>query len=308
MSSFFSSLSDIFGTGTLYGSLTRLAVFLMFAAVGEWVAERAGTINISVEGMALVGAFAAVAGSDFTNSVAGGLVFGIAAGLVIALIHGNLSHRLTANQFVVGLAINVLAVGLTAFLYQETHLQVTPAGLFPGADHLPGVLKQIFNQRWTAYLVIPVVFGCWWLLFRTRWGLEARAVGENPQAADVSGIHVNKRRRQALLVCGATAGLAGAFLSLDTVGFSQNMTNGRGFIAIAAVIFGGWTLRGTIAGCILFGGVEAFALVVQGLNLDVNRQLLQALPYLVTLVVMAAFAKRTRQPRALSRPFIRGLT
>ena len=305
---FFSSGWDIFSTGSLYGSTTRLAIFLVFAAAGEWVAERAGTLNISVEGMCLVAAFAAVAGSDVTHSVIGGVAFGMFAAIVVAAIQGNLSHRLTANQFVVGLAINVLALGLTSFLRQQIDLNVRPAGKFPGAGHLPGVLQQVFDQRWTAYLVIPAVAGCWWLVFRTRWGLEVRAVGENPQAADVSGIHVNRRRREAILVCGAMCGLAGAYLSLDTVGFSANMTSGRGFIAIAAVIFGGWTLRGTIGGCVLFGGVEAFALVVQGLQLHVNRQLLQALPYLVTLIVMAVFAKRTRQPRSLSQPFVRGLT
>ena len=305
---FFSAVWDIFTTGTLYGSTTRLAVFLAFAAVGEWVAERAGTLNISVEGMCLVAAFAAVAGSDITHSPVGGVVFGMLAAMIVGAIQGNLSHRLTANQFVVGLAINVLALGLTSFLRQQIDLDVRPAGQIPGASHLPGVLQQIFDQRWTAYLVIPAVAACWWLVFRTRWGLEVRAVGENPQEADVSGIHVNRRRREAILVCGAMCGLAGSYLSLDTVGFSLNMTSGRGFIAIAAVIFGGWTLRGTLGGCVLFGGVEAFALVVQGLQLDINRQLLQALPYLVTLIVMAVFAKRTRQPQALSRPFVRGLT
>ena len=206
---FFSAVWDIFTTGTLYGSTTRLAVFLAFAAVGEWVAERAGTLNISVEGMCLVAAFAAVAGSDITNSAIGGVAFGVLAAIIIAAIQGNLSHRLTANQFVVGLAINVLALGLTSFLRQEVDLDVTPAGQMPGTSHLPGVLGEIFNQRWTAYLVIPAVAACWWLVFRTRWGLEARSVGENPQAADVSGIHVNRRRREAILICGAMCGSRG---------------------------------------------------------------------------------------------------
>jgi simple sugar transport system permease protein len=303
----FSSLADIFSTGSLYGSTTRLAVFLAFAAVGEWVAERAGTLNISVEGMCLVGAYGAAAGSDATGSVAGGVCIGVLAAVSVAAIQANLSHRLTANQFVVGIAINVLAVGLTAFLHEQWHTVARAAGTFPGTGRLPGVLGQVLEQRWTAYLILPAVVVCWWLVYRTRWGLEVRAVGENPQAADVSGIRVNRRRREAILVCGAMSGLAGAYLSLDT-GFQRNMTGGRGFIAIAAVIFGGWTLRGTIAGCVLFGGVQAFALVVQGLDLQVNRQLLDALPYLITLGVMAVFAKRTRQPRALAQSFTRGLT
>ncbi|MEO8692621.1 MAG: ABC transporter permease [Acidimicrobiales bacterium] len=306
--SFFTAVWDIFSTGSLYGSTTRLAVFLALAAAGEWVAERAGTLNISVEGMCLVAAFAGVAGSDVTHSAVGGVAFGMFAGVVVASIQGNMSHRLTANQFVVGLAINVLALGLTSFLRQQVDLDVRAAGTFPGASHLPGVLREVFDQRWTAYLAIPAIAGCWWLVYRTRWGLEVRAVGENPQSADVSGIHVNRRRREAILVCGAMCGLAGSYIAVDTSGFSPNMTSGRGYIAIAAVIFGGWTLRGALAGCVLFGGAEALTLVVQRLELDVNRQFLQAFPYLVTLVVMAVFAKRTRQPQALAQPFVRGLT
>src|SRR5205807_8421817 len=133
----------------------------------------------------------------------------------------------------------------------------------PLVSHIPIVGKPLFSERWPAFLLYPLIPAVWWLVQRSRWGLEVRACGENPQAVDVTGIDVNRRRRQALLLCGLLSGLGGAYLSVGEVGlFNQNMTAGRGFIAIAAVIFGGWTLRGTIAGCFLFGGADALRLAL----------------------------------------------
>jgi simple sugar transport system permease protein len=149
----------------------------------------------------------------------------------------------------------------------------------------------------------------WWLVYRTRMGLEMRSVGENPQSADVSGIHVNRRRRQAILICGITCGFGGAFFVLGQVGtFQPGMINGRGFIAIAAVIFGGWTLRGTVVGCILFGFVEALTIATSVNGYDIDPFILDAAPYMVALLVVMFFATRVRQPRALAQPFVRGLT
>jgi simple sugar transport system permease protein len=156
------------------------------------------------------------------------------------------------------------------------------------------------------YGVVPLV---WWLVYRTRWGLEVRSVGEDPQAADVSGIKVNTRRRQTIYLTGLTSGLGGAYLVLGVIGrFEDSIVGGRGFIAIVAVIFGGWTLRGTVAGCALFGAVVSFrlSLPLQGFQ-DVNPELLSALPYIVTILAMAVFATRVRPPAALTRPFVRGL-
>jgi simple sugar transport system permease protein len=146
-------------------------------------------------------------------------------------------------------------------------------------------------------------------VFRTRWGLEVRASGEDPQAADVSGIHVNRRRRQSILYAGLTSGLGGAFLIFVQIGrFETGIVSGRGFIAIAAVIFGGWTLRGTVGGCVLFAGALSFRLSLQVLGYDqINSEFLQALPFLFTIVAMAVFATRVRPPSALARPFVRGL-
>lgn len=304
---FIGGVWSIFTTAGLYNSALGFAVFLGFAGTGEWVAEKAGTLNISVEGMALTAAYAAAYASELTHTVWGGLVAGALVGVLVAMLQAKLSHQFNANQFVVGLAINVLALGLTSYLYDWHRPDNASADSLKFLEDLPAILGAVLGQRWTAFLLIPAAFGCWWLVFRTRWGLEVRSVGENPQAADVSGIHVNLRRRQAIYVCGAMCGLGGAYFSLFTTGFSPNMTSGRGFIAIAAVIFGGWTLRGTLSGCLLFGAVEAAALQVQSYQYPVNIQLLHAAPYIVTLLVMAVFAKRTRQPHALAQPFVRGL-
>lgn len=297
---------DVLTTGGLYGETVRFAVFLAFCATGEWVAQKAGTINISLDGMALLGAFYGAVVSRSTGSVTLGLLAGIGAGLVVASVQANLSHRLSANQFGVGLTLNLLVIGFTSYFLSRQTISGAAAEPLPGTQRLPGVLDDVFGQRWTAYLVVPVIALAWWLVHRSRWGLEVRAVGEDPVAADITRIDVNARRRQAVLFAGACAGLGGAFLSLDLVGFSRNMTASRGIIAIAAVIFGGWTLRGTVAGCLLFGMVDALVPTVQASGYEVNANLLGALPFVVTLVVMAAFARRTRAPAALARPFVRG--
>jgi len=308
---FLDALGSIFSADALYISAFQLSVVFLFAASGEWVAERAGTLNISVEGMLLAGAFGAALGMHWVSSGMFGLLIGCAAGLVVALIQANLSHRLTANQFVVGLALNVLVLGLTAYLDTVIDLGRAKAEVWtiPGLADIPLVGEALFARPWPGYLVYALVPALWYLVFRTRWGLEVRAVGQSPQSADVSGIDVNARRRQAILVCGLTAGFGGAFLVLGQVNqFQSNVVNGRGFIAIAAVIFGGWTLRGTVIGCVVFGFVEALTIAtpVQGYSID--PFILDAAPYVVALTVMLLFATRVRQPRALAQPFIRGLT
>ncbi|MGH9209841.1 MAG: ABC transporter permease [Acidimicrobiales bacterium] len=296
---------------TIVESACRLAVLLAFAATGEWIAERAGTLNISVEGMLLSGAYAGLVGADITGSVVGGLGVGIAAALVVGFLQANLSHRLTANQFVVGLTLNLLVVGVTSFLAGTYETERTQAGGFevPGLSSLPVVGTALFDVVWVTYLLYAAIPLAWFVVYRTRWGLEVRSVGEAPQSADVTGVHVNARRRQAIYVCAILAGIGGAYLTLGGQGqFSTNMTAGRGFLALAAVIFGGWTLRGTIAGCLLFGTADALRLALPTLGYEVNSQLLIASPYVLALLVMCFFARRAAQPAALARPFVRGLT
>jgi ABC-type uncharacterized transport system permease subunit len=307
----FRALGDVFSSEALYVSAFQLSVLFAFAATGEWVAERAGTLNISVEGMLLTGAFGASWGMSASGNAAVGVLAGCAGGVGIALVQANLSHRLTANQFVVGLALNVLAIGLTAFLSTELELGSTKAEVVdvPLLSEIPLVGEALFARPWPAYVVYALVPLAWWLVYRTRWGLEVRSVGDDPQAADVSGVPVNARRRQAITLCGLTCGFGGAFYVLGQVGlFQTNMIGGRGFIAIAAVIFGGWTLRGTLIGCVLFGFVEALTITTSAKNYTIDPFILDAAPYVVALTVVLLFASRVRQPRALAQPFVRGLT
>lgn len=301
---------DILSNAVTYESAARGAVLLLFAASGEWVAERAGTLNISVEGMLLSGAFAAAVAIDATGSVAVALIAGALAGLLLSAVQANLSHRLPADQFVVGLTINILVLGLVGFLDNELEPAVSSVDVFevPLLSDIPLVGGALFGQIWPFYLIYPLIPFVWWLVYRTRWGLEVRSVGEDPNSADVSGIQVNKRRRETIYLAGITSGLGGAYLLTEVNSFVDSIIGGRGFIAIAAVIFGGWTLKGSVAGCLLFGAVVSFRLSLPAAGVEsVNTEFLQALPYLVTIAGMALFAHRVRPPAALTRPFLRGL-
>ena len=310
MSSFFQAVYDIFTSNSTYINAALFGGLLAFAATGEWVAERAGTLNISVEAMLLAGAFTSAVGYDLTDSVVVALVTGVLGGVLVAVVQAEMSHRLAADQFVVGLTLNILIFGLTGFLDREIDPATRTAARWavPILNKVPLVGKALFGQPWPFYLLYVLIPLSWWLVYRTRWGLELRAAGENPQSADVSGIDVNRRRRQAIYYAGLTSGLGGAFLVFVQVGrFEDSVVGGRGFIAIAAVIFGGWTLRGTILGCVVFAAALSFRLSIQGLGYQVNSELLQALPFLVTILGMALFAHRVRPPAALARPFVRGL-
>lgn len=295
----------------LLDSTARLAIPLAFTAVGELVAERSGSLNISVEGMMLGGAFGAAYGSHVTGSALGGLAVGVAVGVTVAGVQANLSHRLRVNQFIVGLALNVLVLGVTGFLFSSISFQSEQFGVLrvPLLSGLPLVGEALFAQRWPFYAIYGLVPFVWWILQRGRWGLELQAVGENPQAADVSGVPVDRRRRQAIYLCGSTAGFGGAYLSIAAVGvFSPNMTAGRGFIAIAAVILGGWTLWGTVLGTTVFGGADALRLALPAMGFTLNNQLLIASPYLLAIAAMFFFARGRQQPAALGTSFQRGLT
>jgi general nucleoside transport system permease protein len=304
-------VSVLDSTTTILASGVRLTVPLAFAACGEYLAERAGAMNISVEAMMLSAAFTSVATASATGSAAVGLGVGVMTGLVVGFVHGNLSHRVQINTFVVGLVLNALVLGLTSYLITTERFSSHQVGVLsiPLLQDIPLIGKPLFSQRWPAYLLILLVPLTWWLVERSRWGLELRAVGENPQAADVTGIKVNVRRRQALLWCGALAGLGGAYLAVGEVGsFNQNMTAGRGYLVIAAVIFGAWRLGRTLLGCLVFGLSDAMRLALPALGVTLNAQLLVAAPYLLALLAMVLFTTKHRQPGALCRPFQRGST
>lgn len=296
-------------TATILSSGVRLSAPLAFAACGEYLAERAGIMNISVEAMMLGAAFGSVATASATGSASLGLVVGIVIGMVVAFVHANLSHRAQINTFVVGLVLNTLVLGLTSYLISTNTLTSHQVNLvsIPGLRDIPIIGQPLFEERWPAYLLLLLIPATWWLVERSRWGLELRAVGENPQAADITGIRVNHRRRQALIWCGACAGLGGAYLaSGEVASFNQNMTAGRGYIVIAAVIFGAWRLGRTLLGCALFGLADAMRLALPALGITLNTELLIAAPYILALLAMLVFASQLREPRALGQPFERG--
>ncbi|MCX5253376.1 ABC transporter permease [Streptomyces canus] len=304
-------MSALDSTTTILASGVRLTVPLAFAACGEYVAERAGTMNISVEAMMLGAAFTSIATASATGSATVGLVAGVVTGLVVGFVHGNFSHRAQINTFVVGLVLNALVLGLTSYLITTNQFASHQVHMLsiPLLQDIPLIGKPLFSERWPAFLLFALVPLTWWLMERSRWGLELRAVGENPQAADVTGIKVNMRRRQALLWCGALAGLGGAYLAVGEVGsFNQNMTAGRGYIVIAAVIFGAWRLGRTLLGCLVFGLSDAMRLALPALGVTLNAQLLVAAPYLLALLAMLLFTTQHREPAALGRPFERGST
>ncbi|MEO1061183.1 MAG: ABC transporter permease [Actinomycetota bacterium] len=311
MADFFSAVGDVLTSDAAFANAATFAVFLAFAASGEWVAERSGTLNVSVEAMLLAGAFAAAMGHHITGNELVGLIFAMSAGLMVAIVQAHMSNNLTANQFVVGLTLNILVLGLTSFLDSELSPGVAgraDTDRIPLLVDIPFIGEALFDRSWLFHIIWPTIAICAWLVYRTRWGLEVRAVGEDPQSADVSGIDVNKRRRQSIYVAGLTSGAGGAYIMLAAVGqFEDSLVGGRGFIAIAAVIFGGWTIRGTLAGCLLFGSVLSFRLSLPALGYELNGDLLASLPFVITVLAMTLFAKRVRPPAALAQPFVRGL-
>ena len=222
----------------------------------------------------------------------------------------NLSHRLQTNTFVVGLTLDVLALGLTSYLLRVVEPQRVQAGkvAIPLLNHIPVIGEPLFHSRWPLYLLVVVIPLVWFLVNRTRWGLELRACGEDPKAADVTGIDVNKRRRQGVYIDGLATGLAGAYLSVGEVGlFTQNMTAGRGYLVNAAIIFGGWRLGPVLIGCVVFGGTDALRLALPAIGYNIQPQVLIVTPYVLAILAMCFFAKRSQQPRGLALPFERGV-
>ncbi len=310
MGNFISALGDIFSNESAYRNAVIAAVVLLFAASGELVAEKAGTINISIEAMMLAGAYGAAVGQD-QGGVWLGLLMAAAAGLTVSAVQANMSHRLSADQFVVGLVLNVLVLGIVGFLVgsNEPDSHIVQRFEVPGLSKIPLLGPALFDQPWVLYLVYPVIPAVWFVLYRTRWGLEVRAVGEDPNASDVSGLRVNKLRRQTIYLTGIMSGIGGGYFLFARSGrFEDSLIGGRGYIAIAAVIFGGWTLKGSVAGCLAFGLVGSFVLTIPSLGYQsIDPAFLAMAPNMVTIVAMTVFARRVRQPAALARPFVRGL-
>ena len=281
------SLSILFST-------VRLATPLLLAALGGLVSERSGVINIALEGLMLAGAFTSAAVTYYTGSPWIGLLAGIAAGVFIALLHAVACIQFDANQVVSGTAVNILMFGVPTLL---------SGALFDSTGSTPQISRanQIPNAPIIiAFALTPVV---WYLLYRTPFGLRLRAAGENPEAADTAGVRVWRLRYMCVLLSGALAAIGGAYLSIGQSSlFTRNMTAGRGYIALAALIFGKWRPVQTMLACLLFGFAQALSIQMQGVT-QVRVEYIEMIPYVLTMVVLAGFIGASRAPRALGRPY-----
>lgn len=291
-----------------------LSAPLLYTALGELISEKAGVINIQLEGMMLCGALLGVWGAVATGSVVFGFLCAAVGGVLLAGIHGILCFVLGANQVVSGVVLNTLALGGTSFLFSSVltgKLTVAAPTLpifpIPLLSDIPILGALLFRQNvmvYAVYLMVPVLI---WVWRRTKLGMILEAVGEKPQAAASLGLSVQRVRWAALVACGALAGIGGGQLVLAGLGlFSENVTAGRGFIALAAVVFGRWKPTGTMIAVLLFALAEALQVRAQVLGIELPYQLLVALPYIVTVVALAGFLRRMRPPAALGVAYRRG--
>ncbi|SQH78082.1 putative ABC transporter permease [Shewanella benthica] len=306
----------------------RVSTPLILAALAGLFSERSGIVNIALEGKMLSAAFAAAAAASVTGSVWLGLLAGIGISVSLSLLHGfaTITHR--GDQIVSGVAINMLAVGLTVTLGRfwfglggqtpalsdsERFTSIT----LPGADAIADVpvigllySELISGHNILVYLALAMVPTVWWIVFRTRFGLRLRAAGENPHAVDTAGISVAWIRYRALICAGILCGIAGAYLSTaHSAGFVANMSAGKGFIALAALIFGKWRPVPVLFGCLLFGFLDAVAIRLQGVELPVVGvipvQAIEVLPYILTILLLAGFIGRAVGPKSIGIPYVK---
>ncbi|MDA0163817.1 ABC transporter permease [Solirubrobacter ginsenosidimutans] len=303
------NLKSVVVWGALLASTLRYATPLTFGALGGLFSERSGVINIALEGMMLIGAFFGAWGADVTGSWVLGIVIAIAAGAVFAALHALFAITFRADQIVSGTALNLLAVGITGYLYVQIYgTDGTPDDLPRVPDvNLPIKSVPFFGDVFGSlnllvWLALAMVLVTWVVVFRTAWGLRLRSAGENPLAAETAGLSVVRTRYLAVMVSGGLAALGGAFLSIGFLHtFSQNMTAGRGFIALAALIFGRWRPGTALLATLLFGFGSALAQALPVFSPS-GAVLFQALPYVLTLIAVTGLIGRSIPPLALGRP------
>ena len=314
--------------GALLASTLRVATPLILCALAGLFSERSGVVDIGLEGKMLFAAFAAGASGAAFGSTSLALLFAMGSGVLLSWLHGFacVSHR--GDQVVSGVAINILALGLTvvlglAWFHQGGQTpplsnQVRLQSIWPGAAAAlqgipfigPVLGDGLLSHNALVYAAVLLVGVAWWTLYRTRFGLRLRAVGENPHMVDAAGVSVIRLRYAALTLNGLLCGLAGSYLVLaQSAAFAPNMTAGRGFMALAALIFGNWRPVPALFACLLFGFLDATAIRLQGVSLpgigEVPVQAVQALPYLLTVILLAGFIGKPAMPRALGRPYLK---
>jgi general nucleoside transport system permease protein len=309
-------------TGAQFGPAATISILaimitkatpITLGALTGICSERTGVVNIGIEGMMLTSAFSGFMAGVYTHNLAIALLSAIASGALMALLHAVLSIGFQVDQIISGTVVNILAVGLTGYLNRQLFATGAPAGLsvlpsipFGPLSTLPWIGPIVFQQKPITLSAIVLVFVVHFALFRTRWGLRTRAVGEHPLAADTVGINVNRLRYINVVLGGAIAGLAGAYFTLESVPhFEPLMTNGRGFIALAAMIFGKWLPFGAWGAALLFGVAEAIPTAMQLQGINIPFQIVGLLPYVLTIVVVAGAVGRATPPAADGVPYVR---
>lgn len=293
----------------------RIATPLVLAGLGGILSERAGTFAVGLEGQMLCGAFGGVVATHLLGSVGAGIAASCVGGMAFGLIIATVTARFRADHMVTGLAANILALGLTSFMLRglvgqgqapNIRVPILQPIPIPGLADLPVIGPLLFNQPILTYIALALIVPIGIFLMRTRAGLTLRAVGENPDAAFAAGANPIRVRMLAIIAGSALAGLAGAVLSLQQVGtFTDGMTSGRGYLALAAIIVGRWMPFGMFVACLLFGACEALQLRVQVFTLPVSSYVIQMLPYVVALAVLAGLGRGARLPAAIGLPFNR---
>ena len=302
-------------TGLLFGAVS-LSVPLVFGALGGVIGERVGVVNVAIEAQFLFAAFSSAVIASITGSVLLGLVGALVAGALVGAVLAVFSIKYLVEQVIVGVVLNVLITGLTSFLHgallnPNSEALNSPPRFprvpIPFLSEIPILGPVVFNQTLIVYIMYVAVPLVAWGLYKTRWGLRLRAVGEHPQAADTVGIKVNPTRFWNVLLAGAIAGIGGAYFTLGSVGsFDKEMTGGLGFIALAAVIFGGWDpVRATLA-ALLFGFTTNLETLLTNLGSPIPSEFMAMLPYIVTVLAVVGFAGQVRAPAAAGKPYIKG--
>lgn len=292
----------------------RMAVPLAYAGLGETIAEKSGILNIGMEGVMLCGAFFSFAGAFSTGNMGIGLLCGILGGVAISMIHAFLSIHLAKDQSVSGISLNIFAAGVTSFLYSllnngEGYKQIEPMTRLriPVLADLPLIGSALFEQDIMTYVLYVLIAAVTWFYAKTALGLAFASIGENPASADSAGIPVHKYQYLAMLLNGILGGIGGAYLVLVQVGnFSENMTSGRGYIALAAVILGRFVPFGMLGAAFLFGAANALQIRLQAIGVPLPPQALAMLPYVITLVALLGSIGKNHAPESLSKPYIRG--
>ncbi|OOB91720.1 ABC transporter permease [Rathayibacter sp. VKM Ac-2630] len=301
-------------SGLLLGTV-GLATPLIFGSLGGVISERVGVVNVAIEGQLLAGAFTAAVVASITRQPVLGLVAAMLASVLVSFVLAAFAIKYVVDQVIVGVVLNVLVTGLTSFLYSQVLTSDSPAFNspvqfetlpIPVLSQIPVIGAVLFKQSIIVYLMYIAIFAVWWGLFKTKWGLRLRAVGEHPQAADTVGIDVARTRFWNVSLAGAIAGIGGAYYTLDAVGsFGKEMTAGAGFIALAAVIFGRWDpIKATLAS-LLFGFATNLQNVLGVIGSPVPSEFMLMLPYLVTIFAVAGLVGQSRGPAAAGKPYLK---